>query len=103
MVDNCQDGQTSFFHATSQQFLSTDASGIATRVADWRRRHPPEQSSASKFAANVARDKRNLLALQELGWKALVVWECEIRTDVEASAEKVFHWLGSALRNSTSG
>lgn len=34
---------------------------------------------AAKFAANVARDRRNERALRELGWELLVVWECEVR------------------------
>lgn len=32
-----------------------------------------------KILANVFRDRRNALALKELGWRVLVVWECEIR------------------------
>jgi DNA mismatch endonuclease (patch repair protein) len=31
----------------------------------------------SKFAANVARDRRNERALRGLGYSVLVVWECE--------------------------
>ncbi|HEV3386146.1 MAG TPA: DNA mismatch endonuclease Vsr [Gemmata sp.] len=31
----------------------------------------------SKFADNVERDKRNLRDLKKLGWKVLVVWECQ--------------------------
>jgi DNA mismatch endonuclease (patch repair protein) len=30
-----------------------------------------------KFSQTVARDARNLAALAELGWRVLVVWECE--------------------------
>jgi DNA mismatch endonuclease (patch repair protein) len=32
---------------------------------------------ASKFVGNVARDRRSILALECLGWRTLVVWECE--------------------------
>lgn len=32
-----------------------------------------------KFAANVERDKRNRRDLRRLGWKVLVVWECELK------------------------
>lgn len=32
-----------------------------------------------KFADNVARDERNRTALEELGWKVIVIWECEIK------------------------
>ena len=30
-----------------------------------------------KFGQNVARDARNKRALRRLGWRVLVVWECE--------------------------
>ncbi|WP_301295081.1 very short patch repair endonuclease [Pseudomonas marginalis] len=33
----------------------------------------------SKFEANMNRDERKEAQLQELGWKVLVVWECETR------------------------
>jgi len=32
-----------------------------------------------KFARNVVRDQRNLLALERLGWTPLVIWECDTR------------------------
>ena len=28
---------------------------------------------------NLARDKRNYAALEELGWKVLIIWQCEIK------------------------
>ncbi len=31
-----------------------------------------------KLLGNKARDIRNRLALRQLGWKALTVWECQI-------------------------
>lgn len=31
----------------------------------------------AKFAANVERDARNNAALEALGWKVVVIWECE--------------------------
>lgn len=33
-----------------------------------------------KFEQNVARDRRNVALLRDLGWKVLVVWECETRS-----------------------
>jgi DNA mismatch endonuclease (patch repair protein) len=33
-----------------------------------------------KFDRNTARDLRNYKALEKLGWRVLVVWECEINT-----------------------
>jgi DNA mismatch endonuclease (patch repair protein) len=32
----------------------------------------------AKFAGNIERDRRNLLALRRLGWRVKVVWECSI-------------------------
>lgn len=32
-----------------------------------------------KFRRNVERDRRQLEALRELGWKVITVWECELR------------------------
>ena len=40
-----------------------------SRVAFWTR----------KFAENVTRDRRNEDALRDLGWRVLIVWECEAR------------------------
>ena len=39
-----------------------------------------------KFAANVERDARQEAALQTLGWRVLVIWQCEIRD--EAAVER---------------
>lgn len=50
------------------------ASVPKTRVDFWNR----------KFDANRERDRRSELALSNLGWKVIVVWECEIsgQTDI---------------------
>ena len=34
---------------------------------------------ADKFARNVANDRKHLRQLRRLGWKVLVVWECQLR------------------------
>lgn len=36
-----------------------------------------------KIAANIKRDKSNQDDLAKLGWKVLVVWECDIKKDVK--------------------
>lgn len=46
-----------------------------------------------KLASNVARDKRNLRALKELGWRVLVIWECETR-DPKKLRRRLFRFLG---------
>lgn len=33
----------------------------------------------SKVGRNVERDRRNLAALQQLGWQSLVIWECDLK------------------------
>jgi DNA mismatch endonuclease, patch repair protein len=33
----------------------------------------------SKFEANVARDGRNVLVLQSMGWNVITVWQCETK------------------------
>lgn len=35
----------------------------------------------NKFATNVARDEKNRRLLEEMGWKVIVVWECELKKD----------------------
>lgn len=36
-----------------------------------------------KFARNIERDFENVRALEALGWKVMIVWECEIRQGAE--------------------
>lgn len=45
-----------------------------------------------KFKQNVARDKRNEMALADLGWRVLVVWECEIR-DHKLLADRIYSFI----------
>lgn len=33
-----------------------------------------------KIGKNAERDKSDILKLKELGWKVIVVWECELKT-----------------------
>ena len=40
-----------------------------------------------KLNGNVARDKRNVIALKQLGWKVLTVWECEVRDESALSGK----------------
>ena len=52
------------------------ASTPKSRIAFW----------TEKFAANVVRDARQEAALRALGWRVLVVWQCESRD--EATVER---------------
>jgi DNA mismatch endonuclease (patch repair protein) len=47
----------------------------------------------TKIARNRARDQANLHALHARGWRALVIWECEIRDGVTLARK-----LGAFLR-----
>ena len=49
---------------------------------------------AAKFEGNVARDVRNQALLEELGWRVLVVWECDLK-DVAATVARVAAMLGA--------
>jgi DNA mismatch endonuclease (patch repair protein) len=53
-----------------------------TRKAFWK----------SKFEDNVRRDRRHLHDLAELGWRALVIWECQIR-DLNVIADRLSRFL----------
>jgi len=44
---------------------------------------------ANKLSENVARDRYQIAALEGLGWRALVVWECELK-DGAARLESLY-------------
>lgn len=48
---------------------------------------------AAKFKRNVERDNRVIDKLEALGWRVIVVWECELssRDRLTATAERVAH------------
>lgn len=52
----------------------------------------PEYWSA-KFARNVERDRRNREVLEELGWRVIVLWECEVLGDTKAAVQPVLSFL----------
>lgn len=51
----------------------------------------------AKFEGNVARDQRNILLLDEMGWHVAVIWECEIKADLYSIVEDIGEWLVSDL------
>lgn len=58
----------------------------ATRVDYWN----------AKFSRNVERDRRNLRRLRRLGWRVLVVWECQTRVAKRATLEaRLARFLGT--------
>ena len=42
-----------------------------------------------KLFKNVEKDKRHTEALQELGWKVIVIWECEIEKNIGQTLDKL--------------
>ena len=49
-----------------------------------------EEFWKNKIETNIARDKQKTKALEELGWKVIVVWECELkRTNREAALNRI--------------
>jgi DNA mismatch endonuclease, patch repair protein len=49
-----------------------------------------------KLLRNAVRDQEHAAALRKLGWKALVIWECELRQDERKTLLKIERFLGSA-------
>ena len=48
-----------------------------------------------KLERNRQRDSENVDALQNRGWDAMTVWECELR-DMDAVVQRIVSFLGSA-------
>lgn len=58
----------------------------------------------NKIQANVTRDKNNQNDLAKLGWQVLVVWECDIKKDVNTvvkNAVDEIHRGGNRCRRIT--
>lgn len=49
---------------------------------------------AQKFERNVERDAENVAALQDVGWRVAVVWECGLKPAVfEANLNQLIDWI----------
>jgi DNA mismatch endonuclease (patch repair protein) len=55
----------------------------------------------AKFAANLERDRRKLSELRRVGWKVVVVWQCEIETDTGKAVDRVKAFLRRAQKAGT--
>lgn len=42
-----------------------------------------------KFKKNIERDKKKVMALEELGWHTITIWECEVRSDIQKYIERI--------------
>lgn len=63
---------------------------------DCREGRIPDTNSKSwkeKLSKNVERDEKHQKSCNELGWKVLVVWECEIEKKMNTTIEKVLRVL----------
>lgn len=53
----------------------------------------------AKFRRNVERDARALAELDELGWTAITIWECELKRDrIDETMDRVVEQIRSARR-----
>ncbi|MEI5525244.1 very short patch repair endonuclease [Streptomyces brasiliscabiei] len=52
-------------------------------------RGPNASRWAEKIQTNQARDQRNNQSVRDSGWQVIRIWECEIRKDPEAAAQRV--------------
>ena len=48
---------------------------------------------STKLKSNRDRDRRNQIALGELGWSVLVVWECEIERSLSKVKDSIVRFL----------
>jgi DNA mismatch endonuclease, patch repair protein len=64
----------------------SNATTPSTRTDFWK----------SKFEATVARDKRNADALQELGLRVIVIWECKLKKNPDTVMSEIRNWLKEA-------
>lgn len=70
-----------FWHRHGCRFTTSPK----TRAAFWE----------AKFASNRARDRGNRRALFKLGWKCLIVWQCQLKRPAKVFA-RVQRFLESA-------
>ena len=50
----------------------------------------------NKIEGNVLRDKKNIQELEKLGWKVIVVWECQLKS---SNRETTLENLAKEIRN----
>lgn len=46
-----------------------------------------------KLNNNVEKDRKNRDKLEEMGWKVITVWECEIEKDINAVTQRIIREL----------
>ena len=65
-----------------------------TRIEFWK----------AKFQRNKKKDNENMLALKELGWRIMTVWECAFRgrgkkrdVEIKRLSARILQWLNSNI------
>lgn len=43
----------------------------------------------AKFSKTIARDRSNITQLQNMGWKVIIIWECEVKQHFQALMKRV--------------
>lgn len=49
----------------------------------------------NKLLANKERDEKEKKEIEELGWKVIIVWECQLK---KAERERTLDWLVEKIR-----
>lgn len=63
--------------------------GCFWHMHDCKRGAPPESNKNfwyPKLQRNKARDTENLIELERMGWKVLVIWQCQLKNLLELDA-----------------
>jgi DNA mismatch endonuclease (patch repair protein) len=70
--------------------------GCFWHAHDCKMAHKPKSNAdywAPKLARNRTRDARNIETLTAVGWKSLIIWECETEVD-KRLAQRIKTFLG---------
>jgi len=68
-----------------------DATSPKTRIEFWE----------SKFQANIKNDINHTEALHQMGWRVIVLWECQIESQFEKTMRELVDELIGNLANKT--
>lgn len=59
----------------------------------WRMPQNNRDFWREKFDRNAERDERNMRALDDLGWHAIVIWECDVKRSPSIAADAVEEFM----------
>lgn len=72
--------------------IDTRLNGYWHQCPRCQRNRTPKTNAAywsAKFQANQERDQRNQADLQERGYQVLVIWECQVKEELEIAVDTV--------------